>query len=186
MVEELVDIVDEHDQPVGQTATKKQAHDQKLIHRIAAVLVFKPNGKLLVQKHKVWGRRLDHSVGGHVSAGEDYHTAAKREMEEELGLTLPLLHLAYVQPGLKYFNELDKTTRHNYGIYTAQAPADFVFQPNDEVDQVFEMEIADIVELMNKKPRECINGFMISLSAYLRQIDSPLKVTAYNIKWDEL
>src|SRR3989344_3506193 len=95
MDKELIDIVDLDDKPTGQTMDREQAHKQHVVHRISAVLIFRPNGKLLVQKHKYHNRLLDHSVGGHVSAGESYEQAAKREMKEELNLDIPIKEVAH-------------------------------------------------------------------------------------------
>lgn len=183
---ELLDIVTERDTPTGLTTTKQQAHDNGHIHRIAAVLVFAPNGKLLVQRHKKWNRRLDHSVGGHVKSGEEYLAAAKREMEEELDLKAPVEKIDIVKPGNAHFEKLDPKVRHNYGVYLAYAPNSWRFTPNDEVDILEEMELGELVTLANKNPDKFLNGFLISLAAYLKATNSPLKIIAYNTDWGKL
>ena len=94
MSEERVDIVDNQDKPIGETITLDSAHKNFIPHRVSAVLVFKPSGKIIIQVHKHYGKRYDHSVGGHVSAGESYEVAARREAKEELRLTSPIKKVA--------------------------------------------------------------------------------------------
>jgi isopentenyldiphosphate isomerase len=61
-----------------------------LIHRVVHVLLFNKNGGLLLQKRSrrkdVAPGKWDTSVGGHINPGEDVLAAARREMEEELGI----------------------------------------------------------------------------------------------------
>ena len=55
------------------------------------ILVERPNGALVLQRRSSGKRiqpgRWDTSVGGHVDFGEDPDAAARRELEEELGIT---------------------------------------------------------------------------------------------------
>lgn len=86
---ELFDVVDEDDRVIA-TRSRGDVHRDGLRHRAAHVLVFDPAGRLFVQRRAMtkdcspgcW----DTSAAGHVAAGEDYATAAGRELEEELGI----------------------------------------------------------------------------------------------------
>ena len=95
---EMFEIVDELDRVIG-TAPRSACHgNPALIHRVAHVLVFNSRGELLLQKRSrskdIQPGRWDTSVGGHLDPGEDYRTAAVREMAEELGLSgVPLTFL---------------------------------------------------------------------------------------------
>lgn len=95
---ELFDIVDEQDRVIGQAPRSRCHGDPSLIHRVAHVLVFNPAGDLLLQKRSmnkdIQPGRWDTSVGGHLDPGESYLEAARREMEEELGVKgVPLTFL---------------------------------------------------------------------------------------------
>jgi isopentenyldiphosphate isomerase len=87
--EPLIQIVDEHDRPIG-VASIEEAQNEGLIQQISRVMVEDENGNILLQKragHKrLFPNRWDNSVAGHVDEGEDYLKAAFREMEEEIGL----------------------------------------------------------------------------------------------------
>ena len=88
--EEVFDVVDEEGKVVG-SALRSACHSNPgLIHRSVHVFVMNPNGGIYLQKRAgdkdIQPGRWDTSVGGHLSTGESYETAAKREMEEELGL----------------------------------------------------------------------------------------------------
>lgn len=90
MSEEWFDVVDERDQVVSR-ALRREVHARGLWHRAVHVLVFDPAGRIFLQKRSMtkdlspglW----DSSCSGHVDAGEDYDTAATRELGEELGLS---------------------------------------------------------------------------------------------------
>lgn len=89
--EELFDVVDERDQVIGQ-APRREVHAKGLLHRAVHVFVFNDAGDLFLQQRSLlkdsepgtWSA----SCSGHVDAGEDYDTAAVRELREEIGLNL--------------------------------------------------------------------------------------------------
>lgn len=97
MADVLIQIVDENDQPVGE-ATKEEAWDKGLIHRIVRIVISNKDGKILGQLRSptkdIFPGCWDNSAAGHVDAGEDYDVAARRELEEELGIrNIPLKEL---------------------------------------------------------------------------------------------
>jgi isopentenyl-diphosphate Delta-isomerase len=86
---ELVDVVDRDDQPLA-VMPLTEAIRQSLYYRLVSVLVFRPDGKLFLQKRgpkkNLYPNRFDLSATGHVQAGEARTEAAARELYEELGL----------------------------------------------------------------------------------------------------
>ena len=81
---ELFEIVDDNDLVIG-TAPRRECHgNPALVHRAAHVLVFNRAGQLLLQKRSaskdIQPGKWDTSVGGHLDPGENYLTAAVREM----------------------------------------------------------------------------------------------------------
>jgi isopentenyldiphosphate isomerase len=88
--DELVDVIDEHDRVVA-TVARRRMRAERLRHRAVFVVVASSAGQVLVHRRSdgkdLWPGRWDLAVGGVVGAGEDYDTAARRELGEELGVT---------------------------------------------------------------------------------------------------
>jgi isopentenyldiphosphate isomerase len=89
MSDELVDVVDELDRVVT-TVPRSRIRAEHLLHRVASVLVFRSDGRLLVHRRTdtkdVFPGALDCFVGGVVGAGESYEEARDRELAEEMGI----------------------------------------------------------------------------------------------------
>ena len=95
--DELVDVVDEHDQVVRVVA-RREMRAQRLRHRTVFIAVTNSSGDVLVHRradHKdVWPGRWDLAAGGVLAAGELYDEGAVRELAEELGIAdVPLQRL---------------------------------------------------------------------------------------------
>ncbi|MGE9290616.1 MAG: NUDIX hydrolase [Puniceicoccales bacterium] len=86
---EWFDVVDRNDCVIGRE-TRREVHRRKLLHRAIHVFVFRPDGCLYLQKRSATKdtapNRWVSSCSGHVDSGEDYETAARRELGEELGI----------------------------------------------------------------------------------------------------
>ncbi len=87
--DELVDVVDETDR-VLRCATRAEMRRDNLLHRAVYILVRRSGGELFVHRRTtskdVYPGYWDVTVGGVVGAGEDYDTAARRELAEEIGV----------------------------------------------------------------------------------------------------
>ncbi len=87
--DEMVDHVDENDRVIG-CVTRAEMRARKLRHRAVFVVVTDGRGRLLVHRRSptkdIWPGWCDIAVGGVVSAGESYATAARRELAEEVGI----------------------------------------------------------------------------------------------------
>src|SRR5581483_10596717 len=87
--DEIFDVVDDRNQVVCQ-ATRKEVHTRKLLHRAVHVLVFNARGEVFLQKRSLakdsWPGCWDSSCSGHLDSGEDYPTAAVRELREEIAV----------------------------------------------------------------------------------------------------
>ena len=89
--DEWFDVVNERDEPIRR-ARRAEVHATGLWHRAVHILVSDADGKIFLQKRSMlkdlspglW----DSSCSGHVDAGEDYDTAAMRELGEEIGVKL--------------------------------------------------------------------------------------------------
>jgi 8-oxo-dGTP pyrophosphatase MutT (NUDIX family) len=87
--DELVDVVDGDDRVIA-TVPRRQMRAERLRHRAVFIAVVSSAGQLLVHRRSdakdLWPGRWDIGAGGVVAAGEDYDTAARRELFEEVGV----------------------------------------------------------------------------------------------------
>jgi isopentenyldiphosphate isomerase len=88
--EEYFEIVDDADRVIGRARRSDCHGNPALVHRTVHVVVFSPAGDILLQKRAadkdIQPGKWDTAVGGHLAPGEDYLAAARREMQEEIGL----------------------------------------------------------------------------------------------------
>ena len=91
MSEEFFDVINERDEVID-CRPRGEVHRLGLRHRAVHVLVFNARGAIFLQKRSMKKDRQpgvwDSSASGHVDSGEDYDTAAVRELREEIGLLL--------------------------------------------------------------------------------------------------
>ena len=169
MTEELFDVVDQNDKPTGRKMNKEAVHADGTLHRCVAVFVFDDQDNLYLQNH--WSGMLDHTVGGHVSAGEDYLPAAIREMEEEIGLkNIEIKTIATSLYSDEQFNPSVQKTRqrHMFGVFECQAPTGWKFKPTEEVDSIFPQSLKETVSQMNTNPTKFTPGFINTMAEYLK------------------
>jgi len=99
MPEEVIEIVDTEGRTIGLRNRSDVHRDPTLLHKVVHILIFNDAGQLLLQKRSmkkdVAPGKWDTSVGGHVSPGEDLMVAARREMDEELGIACDAIKLLY-------------------------------------------------------------------------------------------
>ena len=131
---EFFDIVDSEGTVIG-SAPRSECHgNPSLVHRTAHVVVFSSDGRMLLQKRAadkdVQPSKWDTAVGGHLGLGEDYETAARREMAEELGLpeNTPLRFLF----DSRIRNEIES---ENVRVFATVHDGPFAFQES-EIDEV--------------------------------------------------
>ena len=102
-MDELIDVLDEKTgEKIGKTISKKEAHRIGTWHgSIHILIVNSEHDKTLLQKRceskDLYPNTWDIAVGGHISAGEDDVTSAKRELEEELGLNSSHYELKFIE-----------------------------------------------------------------------------------------
>ncbi len=106
--QERFPVVDESDR-ILRYAYRSEVHGNNLCHRAVHVLIFDPSGRVYLQKRSRekdrYPFRWDSSTGGHVTAGEGYDEAAKRELREEIGIAVPLEKIAKLAASPETDNE---------------------------------------------------------------------------------
>lgn len=120
---EMLDVVDNDDMIIGK-ATYEEVHEKKLTHRIVHVFVLNNNRQVYLQKRSETRSYMPGawctSAGGHVRSGESYEQAAKRELEEELGIKADKL----IPVGKRFIFRLEGQDRLIclFGIITSSPP----------------------------------------------------------------
>jgi 16S rRNA (adenine1518-N6/adenine1519-N6)-dimethyltransferase len=86
-------VVDKNDR-ILRDASRFEVHGNNLRHRAVHILIFNPAGEVYLQQRSRWKDRhplrWDSSAAGHVVAAESYDETARRELKEELGISVPL------------------------------------------------------------------------------------------------
>ena len=86
---ELLDIIDDNDNVIGQLSRKSVHEGKNILHREIAVVIYDSSGNLLLQqrsfKKKLGPGRWTPSAVGHVVSGQTPEEAAHMELKEELG-----------------------------------------------------------------------------------------------------
>lgn len=136
--DEIFDLIDADDRVVGRVRRGDAHRNPSLLHRSVQVLLFRSDAQLLLQ-HRSESKDLfpgyySASASGHVDSGEDYATAASREMREELGVSLPLTYLG--KRLVRSNMETEMTA-----LFIARSDGPFHFHPTEtQGGQFFSME----------------------------------------------
>lgn len=107
-MEEMLNVLDEEGQIIG-TASRKEIHQEGLLHAEVHVWFYTSDGKIIFQ-HRSKDKDtcpdlLDATAGGHVEIGDSYEDSALKEVEEETGLTLTVDKLVYLTTIRRKSNE---------------------------------------------------------------------------------
>jgi len=101
---EWFDVVDAEDRATGRMQ-RAEVHAQGLRHRAVHIFITDTAGRILLQRRSDFKDKFpgiwDSSAAGHVGAGDDYAATAEREIEEELGVKVPLLPVGRVEACLE-------------------------------------------------------------------------------------
>jgi isopentenyldiphosphate isomerase len=95
-MEELLDIVDENNNPTGKSAPRSKIHSEGIWHRTVHIYLFRKNNneiEFLVHLRSPFKdsspNKWDTRFGGHIKAGTTIVESVKVELEEEIGLNVP-------------------------------------------------------------------------------------------------
>lgn len=167
MTDELVEVVNEKDEVIGQKM-KSVCHKEGVWHRISCVILFNSQGKIWLQtrkKSKISGGLLDYSASGHITAGRTYEEGAYRELREELGVKT---QLSLVSPETLY-EKIDiggYKIRHALKVYYGKHNGPFKIQES-ELENVEAYEFDKIKELVKQNSDLMTEGLKVGLRALI-------------------
>lgn len=160
-MDEKIQIVNQDDQPLGY-ATREEAWAKKLRHRFVRIIIVNKDGDVLLQKRsslkKKYPNRWTDAATGHVDYGETYEIAARRELDEEIGVKTPLDFLS------KFYIEDDsdnKTTRAFHGVFRGRIPNDTELKVEpSEVSEVKWFKPEELKRMVATNPEEFTPGLI--------------------------
>jgi isopentenyldiphosphate isomerase len=98
---DLVEIYDENNTPLGIQKEVNKVHRDGSWHRAVHVWLYNSKGELILQlrsgKKKFYPNRWDTSAAGVIDVGEEPHLAALRELKEELGISANEKELRHIK-----------------------------------------------------------------------------------------
>ena len=142
-MDEMIDVLDEYTgEKTGEIISKNEAHRTGIWHgSIHVLIVNNDKSKTLLQKRcaekKLYPNTWDIAVGGHISAGEDDITSAKRELEEELGLNSEELKI----------EKVDKITEKltNNGVISNEYVSIFIVYADIDINDI-KLQVEEVSE----------------------------------------
>lgn len=158
MSDEIFDIVDDHDQVIGQ-CPRRMVHRDGHKHRAVHVFVFNSRGEIFLQKRSMtkdtspgaW----DSSASGHVDAGENYDICALRELREEIGLTLPNTPRRIFK-----VDACVETGQEFVWLYQCESEGPFKLHP-EEIERGDWFPPARVTQWISEKPNDFAPGFVL-------------------------
>lgn len=150
---ERIQIVDENDRPIG-ASTRQEAWANGSYYRLVQIVIQDEEGNFLFQKRSLkkplYPGLWTNAASGHVDEGETYETSAPRELNEEIGVTVPL---TLVGKFLVQKTVDDKIINQFNGVFEGRIPHDteFSLQP-EEVSEVKWFTPAELRERIVANP----------------------------------
>ena len=158
-------LVDEQNRAVG-TGSKGAIHQKGLLHRAFSIFLVDAKGRVLLQRRSL---EKYHSGGlwantccGHPRPGERTVTAARRRLNEELGLKDPLSFGFFA----RYQADLDHGMHENELVYVFFGR--LISEPRPDPAEVSEIECLSLTEL-NRRIKQKPATFTYWLKHYMRE-----------------
>jgi len=159
MADHYVDIVNERDEVMGKELKSKKTK-MGFISRVVGVMIQDSEGKFIICKRgahkKLEAEKYDLAAFGNVKSGEDYRTAAARDLWEELNIRCPLYLLD------KFYQEVDDSKygkiRFFCGVFLGYS--DEKTKLNHEVSSFKKMSFEELEADIKKNPGKFCQGFI--------------------------
>ena len=162
--EEKIQVVDEHTgEPTGEIVPRKEIFERNLWCRTTNIFILNKEGQVLCQKRSsnkerfpgVW---ITH-FGGHVTEGESFRINAVKEVEEELGLLIPMFQMIPWRTSCKIESRI--WTRDFVTVYNG--PLEKLIIQKSEVDHI---EWYSPAEILNHIENKLLPEWITELSGF--------------------
>jgi 16S rRNA (adenine1518-N6/adenine1519-N6)-dimethyltransferase len=160
-------VVDKKDRILGH-ASRSEVHGNNLLHRAVHILIFNEAGEVYLQQRSRWKDRhplkWDSSAAGHVGAAASYDETARRELKEELGVSVPLQKILKLPAA-------QRTDHEFIWLYRGVVSSDLV--PNKcEIERGTFLPPAVVDGWTSSRPEDFAPGFLECWKAYRRKTRS--------------
>jgi len=157
-------VVDEYDMVIGRASREECHGNNRLIHRSVYIFVLNSKGEIFLQRRSLskdlYPGYYTGSATGHVDYGEEYDEAAKRELEEELGIDAPIKRIRK----FKSFSEIE---REISALYLCRYDGPIQFNKKEVTNGLF-MNINDIKKSIETGEKQFAYGFKVAFKEFLR------------------
>ena len=163
MEDELIDVINEKNEVID-IEKKSVVLEKNLLRRVVHIMIFNKENKILMQKRgnvKPSPGKWTSSASGHVSSGEDYFSAAKRELKEEIGIDVPLKFDGYFRGNPPASNVIGALFTGNYdGKFKVD---------NNEVESIQLFDIDSLKIAIRNNPNIFSSNFKEAFKLYCRE-----------------
>ena len=164
MTDEQLILVDESNRATG-SGGKTAVHRAGLLHRAFSIFVVDDRGRILLQRRNPKkyhsGGLWANSCCGHPRPGERTVTAARRRLNEELGVSSDLMFGFFS----RYRTELDNGMHENEFVYVYFGP--LVSSPRPDPAEVSDVELLSVEEISRRLERQP-NSFTVWFRHYFK------------------
>lgn len=163
MSKELIDVLDENGVKTGDILPRDEIHKRGLWHRSIVVAIINDKNEILLQqrsnnKEKNAGM-WDISVAGHISTGQDALSAAAREINEEvsvsLGYNIDIKSFRYMfsyRTQAKYGDDFIENQFYDFFILRKEnLSTEDIKMQESEVQAIKFVSVNELMELCDKK-----------------------------------
>jgi 16S rRNA (adenine1518-N6/adenine1519-N6)-dimethyltransferase len=162
--DERFPVVDKNDR-ILRYASRSEVHGDNLRHRAVHILIFNPADEVYLQQRSRWKDRhplkWDSSAAGHVADAESYDETARRELDEELGIAVPLKKIAKLPASAR-------TDQEFVSLYRGEAGGAFSPNPAEiETGAFFPQTVVD--GWIAARPDDFAPGFVECWNAYRKK-----------------
>ena len=171
-MEELVVLVDEHDNQVG-LMPKMEAHEKAVLHRAFSVFVFNGQGELMLQQRAATKYHSPllwtNTCCSHQRDGETSLAAGKRRLQEEMGFVCDLTEVFQFVYKAPFDNGLTEHELDHVMIGTYNG------EPNVNPEEVASqkwMSLEDVKNDMEDNPQQYTAWFKIIFKEYYHRLRS--------------
>ncbi|MCE2741768.1 MAG: isopentenyl-diphosphate Delta-isomerase [Sphingobacteriales bacterium] len=168
MMQEMVILVDEHDNEIG-LMEKQEAHVKALLHRAFSVMVFNDKGEMLLQQRALSkyhsGGLWTNTCCSHPRQGETTEQAAHRRLQEEMGFDCELkLHQTFIYKA-PFDNGL---TEHELDhVFIGTYNQDPHINP-EEVNDFHWISLSELDQQLRNQPEKFTVWFKMIMDNYVR------------------